>query len=137
MVGSLVLEEVDNMLFLEKEFNQVLKDNNMYNENFFQFLEGKEKKLPSGTDKSWYGCFPILDENEVIKDIRLLVPELLTEEDLLINIHEYTHAFEIYNELGKVFEERINKREELAKTNEKKYFLKRFNKVLKNNIKSY
>lgn len=105
---------------IDKRIINFFKTQNLYNKNFFNYIEDKIVLLPSNSDIFWYGCHPIL-ENNIIKDIRLVVPEIETEKDALINIHEFTHALEIYNELGRVYEERRELREEKAKNMEKIY----------------
>ncbi|MBQ2947322.1 MAG: HD domain-containing protein [Bacilli bacterium] len=97
-----------------------LKEQNLYKEEFFEFMEGKIKVLPYDVDLSWFGCFPIVEGN-ILKDIRLLVPEIITEQNLLVNIHEYVHALELFEELGNIYEERKKERENKASNYEKIY----------------
>lgn len=111
------------------ELISFLKEQNLYKEEFFKFMEGKIKVVPYNTDLSWFGCFPIVKEN-ILVDIRLLVPEIKTEQNLLVNIHEYVHALELFDELGKVYEERKKLRENKAKTYEEIY-LRRKNDTMK------
>ncbi len=104
--------------------NQTLKNffigQNIYDEEFEAFMEGKVLIVPNTTDLSWYGCFPIVKDN-VLTDIRLLVPEIENDQDLLINIHEYAHALELYSELGKIYEDKVELRESRAREMEKVY----------------
>lgn len=102
-------------------------DNGLCDNNFFDFIYGKIVYLESGSDVFWYGCHPILEDN-IIRDIRLVVPIVEKEKDLLINIHEFTHALELYNELGSKYVESRDLREEKAKNMEKLYFLQKVNK---------
>lgn len=104
----------------KNELKEFFKSQNMYSEFFFDFIKDKVKVLPSDTSLDWFGCFPIV-EDDILKDIRLLVPEIKTEENLLVNIHEYTHALELFEELGLNYEERKEEREENAKNMEKTY----------------
>lgn len=46
------------------------------------------------------GAFKIV-ENNIIKDYRLLIPEIKDLKSLLVNIHEYTHLLIIKNQIGK------------------------------------
>ena len=64
-----------------KEF---FKEQNIYDENFFEYIKTRVHTLPYDTSIDWFGCFPIL-ENDIIKDIRVLVPEIVTEKNLLEN----------------------------------------------------
>jgi len=111
----------------EEPFKNEVKDffrkENLYSEEFFNFLKHKVKKIPSTGGASWYGCFPQVEDG-ILKDIRLLVPEITDEKSLLINIHEYAHALELYNELGSIYIERRVDRENKAQELEKKYIKK-------------
>lgn len=96
---------------------EFFKSEDMYNEEFFKYIENKVHK---GTDEKELGCFPIVDKEKLV-DIKLCVPEIKTLKDFLINIHEYTQAIDLYNELGNVYVEDKEKREKLAH-----YMVKRF-----------
>jgi len=102
---------------------EFLKQENLYKKEFFDFMEGKIKIVPYDTDLSWFGCFPIVKDDKIV-DIRLLVPEIKTEKNLLVNIHEYVHALELFDEIGTVYEERRDEREKKAAYYEKKFLLK-------------
>lgn len=104
------------MIINEQEFQNILLSLEIGNEEFFQFLKDKVKRYPI-KDFGW-GCFPILDKDNRIIDIRILVPEFLDELCIRINIHEYAHAFELFNELGQVFVEDKELRENNAKGKE-------------------
>lgn len=104
----------------KNELKDFFRQQNLYSEEFFDFMKGKVKVLPSGTNKVWFGCFPLIN-NDILRDIRLLVPEIKNERDLLINIHEYYHAIELFNELGIKYNSRIEERELKAREMEKKY----------------
>ena len=109
---------------MEEPFKNDIKDffklEKIYSEEFFDFIKNKSKILPSETDLSWFGCFPVL-ENGILKDIKLLVPEIKTEKNLLVNIHEYTHAFQLYKQLGCEYVEDVEKMEKEARDMEKRY----------------
>ena len=98
------------------------KEQGIYNEEFFLYIKERVKVLPFDVALSWFGCFPIL-EGDIIKDIRVCVPEIKTEQNLLVNIHEYYHAYELYNELGQVWIPNIEEREQAAKDFEETYIL--------------
>ena len=51
-------------------------------------------------DTSFYGCYPITDEN-TLKEIRVCVPPITNLKSMLINIHEYRHGIDLYPFLGK------------------------------------
>ena len=104
----------------KNEIKDFFKEQNLYSEEFFDFIKTRVKVLPSNTSKDWYGCFPMI-ENNILTDIRVLVPEIKNISNILVNIHEYYHALELFNELGSIYEERIDERENKARKMEKIY----------------
>ena len=96
------------------------KEQNIYDEKFFEYIKNRIHILPYNTSLEWFGCFPIL-EGDILKDIRLLVPKIVTEENLLVNLHEFYHAYELYNELRNIYIENREQRENNAVSFEKKY----------------
>ena len=107
-------------MIIDERLIEFFKGESLYKEDFFEFIEDKILIVPNDTDIFWFGCHPII-ENEIVVDIRLVVPEIKEEKDILINIHEFTHAIELYNEIGTVYEERRGKREKKAKSMEQVY----------------
>ena len=98
-------------------------DQGIYDENFFHYIEKKALVLPYDTPLSWFGCFPILEDG-ILRDIRLSVPEIVTEKNLLVNLHEFYHAYELYNELDKVYVDNKEKREQSASDFETSYLVR-------------
>ncbi|MEI3529528.1 MAG: ADP-ribosylglycohydrolase family protein [Bacilli bacterium] len=127
MVQPFIPEYIKNIItrfYLKLEFLDFLKQENIYDEKFLKYLKTRTVTTPSNTDKSWFGCFSIVD-NEVLVDIKLLVPEIENKDNLLVNIHEYTHAYDLYQLLGYPYiEDKMNK-EARAKEMEKKYLLRK------------
>lgn len=56
-----------------------LKEKKLYSEEFFEFIEGKVKVISSESSMDWFGCYP-LTENNLLNDIRILVPEIKTDK---------------------------------------------------------
>ena len=88
--------------------------------DFWDYISDKVLVLPSGTDTVFFGCFPII-KNDILIDIRVSVPEIKEYKDMLINVHEFTHAIELYNELGSFYFDNVDLREARAKNMEIKY----------------
>ena len=86
-------------------------------------MKVKIKVFPSDTPLEWFGCFPIV-ENGILKDIRILVPEIKNQKNLLVNIHEHIHGLELFDELGTLYEEKPKQREAKALKMEKIYLKK-------------
>lgn len=117
------MKPIIDKFYLILLFHQFLKDNNITSD-VIKYIKSKTYVVPNTFGKEYYGCFAIVNNN-ILTDIRLLVPEIKTIEDLSINIHEYTHAFELYNELGSIYNEDKINREKRAVDMEKKYIKRR------------
>lgn len=107
----------------KNKLKDFLKEQNLYKEEFFDFMKGKIKVVPSDTPLEWFGCFPIV-KNGILKDIRMLVPEIKSQKNMLVNIHEYVHGLELFDELETIYVERKDERENKA-LNMEKVYLKR------------
>lgn len=113
-------KKIINEFYLRLEFNNFMKQNNMYDKEFINYLKDKTKII-NIHDKKWVGCFPILASDNKLISIRLLIPKLETVSDLLVWIHEYTHAYELYKKLDTIYVENKNKSEQIAINMENKY----------------
>ena len=102
---------------------EFFKKENIYNEDFFEYIKNRVHYLPYNVSLDWFGCFPILDENNILIDFRIFVPTIKTEKNILVNIHEIYHGYELYNGLGKIYIEDREERERRAKSFERKYKL--------------
>ena len=100
---------------------EFFKIENIYDEKFFKYIKGKTHYFPSKTPLEWFGCFPILDEKGVLVDIKVVVPKIENEKNILVNLHEFFHAYELYHELGKEYIEKTKERELSAKHFENRY----------------
>lgn len=126
---------------MEKKNNDVMKISfkklEIYNEDFFIFLSNKIKVLDANINDGWFGCFPILSDNNIINDIRLCVPKIKDKKTYLVNLHEYIHALDLYYLLNHEFEEEDF--EEIAVFYEQLYNYKYFksNEKPKSNIRIY
>lgn len=114
------IKGIINRFYLKLEFNNFLKNEQMNDKNFLEYLKNRTIVTPNTFGKEYYGCFPRLN-NGILVGINLLVPEIENKEDLLINIHEYTHAFDLYKKLNCLYIEDIKELEQHAKVMEKKY----------------
>jgi len=99
----------------------------IYDKDFFEFIKSRTSYFPNTQEFLPWACFPIFDSNNILKDIKLIVPFIVDDKTLLINIHEYYHAYELYQELGLVYEENKDIREKNAKNMEIKYLEKHHN----------
>lgn len=106
-------------------FNSFMEEEEMNDKEFRQYISSRIKIYPGTIGKEWFGCFPIVSDDGKLTDIKLLVPEIDSFDNLLVNIHEFTHAYELFHELGSIYEEDREDREARASAKEKE-FTKRF-----------
>lgn len=111
--------------FWKKELSNALKDEKMDSVEFLTFMEGKIKRLALSVDEFGWGVFPILDEQGVVRDIRMVVPIIYDDRSLCVNIHEFTHAYEVFLSLGSVYEWNVDESERRAKESENRYLSKK------------
>lgn len=105
---------LDEMKAYEMEFLEHLNWLGMDDE-FLAYVDSRVKRYNVAADAFGWACFPKLDDAGVLIDMRVLVPAIVDEETLLINVHEYVHAFDLYQVLGCVYEDCVDEREKRAK----------------------
>lgn len=109
------------------ELNKALAEEGIIDNQFHKFMEGKITKLPLKVEEFGWAVFPITNKDGILTDIRMVVPIIYDEKSLCVNIHEYTHAYEVYFSLGKKYIWNVEESEQKAQDAEKRY-LKRKNK---------
>lgn len=88
------------------------------------------------------GCFKML-KDDIIVDYKLVVPDIKDIKTMLINIHEYTHAIIVNNEIGlkdieTIYEEVIPiTMEKFFVLNYTKNYINEFDKIQLTNLKKY
>lgn len=111
--------------YWNKELNSALEDENITNPSFFEFMRGKIKTLALPADEFGWGVFPLIDDDGIVYDIRMVVPVINDTKTLCINIHEYTHAYEVYESLGEVYVWHEEISEQKAREAEQRYLMKK------------
>lgn len=106
--------------YLKLEFINFMNEQKLFTKEFKEFIKDRTKIIDRPVEEDWYGCFPIIKDN-ILVDVRLLIPKIKDEKTLLVNIHEYEHAMELFCELGKNYIDNKEERENNAKKLEKKY----------------
>lgn len=81
--------------------DMILKKYLNYEEPFYELLKDKTVIIE---DKEFYGLYIKLD-NDKVSDLKLYIPYINNLETLLINIHEYDHAYRVYLQIGKCYED--------------------------------
>ncbi len=116
-----------NKEYWQAELNRALKKEGIIDQHFYDFMKGKIKSLPLKVEEFGWGVFPIINKESILVDIRMVVPTIYDVKSLCVNLHEYTHAYEVYFCLGKVYVWNTQESEEKARDAEKRY-LKSLNK---------
>lgn len=105
----------------QAELNKALNEEGIIDQQFYNFMKGKISKFPLKVEEFGWGVFPITNKEGVLVDIRMVVPIVYDEQSLCVNLHEYTHAYETYFCLGKVYVWHIEESEQKARDAEKRY----------------
>ena len=108
-------------MYYEKFIN-FLKKHNLYDEEVIQYWTKNKISFDYLEEESrcLIGCYYKI-ENKILTKISLIVPFIDNDKTVLINIHEYAHALELYSELGKIYEDKVELREIHAREMEKVY----------------
>lgn len=110
---------------MNKEFDPKLKEIllrlNVGTEEFFEFITPRVVNLPLKAQDFPWGTFPQYNLSKVLINVKVLVPKIVDEATLLVNIHEFTHAYYLYLHLNEMFEPDVNLSERLARSKENKY----------------
>ena len=114
------VQDFYNILNLKKQ----LIDLNICNEEFWSYMQSRVKRMNVPIETGLWGIFTDYDNN-ILKNIRIIVPEIVDEKTLLINIHEYAHAYELYCELGTQYQPQKEKSEQYAREKEEEYLSKK------------
>ncbi len=105
----------------------ILREFLNYSEEFWIFAE-KRTIILEATDRDkqdFYGVNYKIDAYNNLADIKIFVPEINNLKDLLVNIHEYEHAYELYLMLQK---EMLDVDfEEIAKAKEQEFLTDTYN----------
>ena len=88
---------------LEKLIN-FYKEVKLYDINIFSQIIRRLKIIPNNLVKNdFYGVFPKIDKNGSLKDFVICVPSINDLDSFLVNVHEFAHAINLYENLGKTF----------------------------------
>ena len=92
------------------KFINFLKRHNLYNEKIFQYWENNRILFDIKDDekRDLIGCY-YQYENDYLKKISLIVPYIVDDKTVLINIHEFIHLSQLYPRLRKKYKLDIDK----------------------------
>lgn len=99
-----------------------------YDDQFWDFVEKKIKFIDGSIEKNkaFYSTLMKFDSSDNLKDIKVIVPYVVDLESALVNVHEFTHAHDLYFMIGKpvVDEPEYEKRASLEEENFSKNYVK-------------
>lgn len=106
-----------------------------YPKEFWDYAESRIRRVDSTDERNkyFYSTLMKFDDDNNLIDMLILVPYIINLETSLVNVHEFKHAYDLYNLLGskisedtKIYEDAaIKKEEEFSK----KYILNKINAV--------
>ena len=91
---------------MEEKYINYLKEAEIYNEKILAYLKANTKVIDYFEDsKDFIGTFPQVDENNILRGIKMCVPKMTNDITVGINIHEYVHAIMLFRNLNKEYVE--------------------------------
>ncbi len=103
------------------KFRSICEVLNIGSEDFWLFIKEKIHRFPMLANDFPWACFPITDQNNILIDIKVVVPVIVDEATLLVNIHELAHAYELYGLMDKECIYQENESEKYALKKEEQY----------------
>lgn len=116
-----IINKFYSVLFLKKQ----LLDLEICHDEFWDYISMRTKRISAPVESGIWGTFIKNDQDGVITNINVLVPEIVDEKTLLINIHEYAHAYELYNYLGSTYNPNKKNSEAYAISKEQEFLTKK------------
>ena len=85
------------------------KKHNLYDDDIFKFISNNTIYINYNTikDRCFIGTYWSVDKNNKLSRIKVVIPSVIDDVTLLINIHEIVHAIELYGYIGKKYVEPI------------------------------
>ena len=88
------------------EFITFFKKHNLYDKEMFEYIHHNSTKFDYRDEdqRVFIGCYYMCNKQNILQKIKLCVPIIDSPITVLINIHEYLHAIELYNKIGKKYQ---------------------------------
>lgn len=106
---------------LPLDLKNILEALGIYSEEYWNYISPNIKTINCPIETGIWGTFYFLGADQTISKIKMIVPPINCEKNLLINIHEHAHAYELYQHLGKRYDIDIAAHEKYASDKEKEY----------------
>ena len=90
---------------MEEKFINFLKKYNLYREEIFKYIKPRTRRIDYKDNNAFnfIGVYANLDNNDILRDIKMVVPYMVDDNSIAINIHEYIHLLYIYDYLNKEY----------------------------------
>lgn len=118
-----------------REFINFLKKHNIYNEEILNYIKYHSTRFDYRDDEKrpFIGCYYSVTKKDILQKFTLYIPIINSPIAVLINIHEYLHAIELYSKLGKKYKPQ-NSIEVLPMLYEYLYFTENPSKELESHL---
>ena len=92
-----------------------------YPQEFWNYLKPRMREVDPWVEENKYfwKTFLRFDENKRLSDMRVCVPGIVNIKTACVNVHEFKHAYDMYNKLGQEVDEEKPEYENDAKKKEK------------------
>lgn len=118
---------IDTDLYYKKMIGLVITFSDIkkylgYEDEFWNLIDSKTYIIDSydEKDKNFYGV-NIKYNNKIVEDIKVFVPKIINLETALVNVHEFKHAYDLYELIGKEKVLNDDYYEKIAKESEKEF----------------
>ncbi len=113
-------KEAYALTLTEKEIKKFLN----FPKDFWNYVS---KRITEVDDPTFYGVHYKMNNDEIVEDIKILVPEITNLQTAKVYIHEMKHAFDLYSMLGQEYinEDYEESARDLEKDFENKYLVKK------------
>lgn len=91
--------------FYYEKFLSFLRNHNLYNENILNYWKKNQLSFDYRDEekRGLIGCYYLQEKNR-IRGIKLIIPYIVDDKTILINIHEYIHLVLVYPHLNKKYQ---------------------------------
>ena len=126
------------MTYFDK-FVEFIRKHKLYQRDSLAFISERTTYLDyeNINERDFIGCYYDVDKFGRVVDFKVYVPKIADEKTLLINIHEYVHAFILYKLLNKNYDIGLEKEvlplmyEKICILENEEFSLKKYERVMK------
>ena len=86
----------------------VLQEYYTFGDSFWRYLNPRTtvlNEMINNNASCFYGVYPKISEDHILRGIKMIVPQMDSLETLLINVHELNYAYALYQRINQPFED--------------------------------